>query len=228
MEQPFRQPFGCSARRQGPRSRAVDDAGRDHLSRRLCRGVGELFSHRRLHPGLHAEFMTFATDGGAVAKANCKLTGCRSMAVQPHRMAAHHQGEDRVQGRRMSGEFPLIEYSRWSSQQVRLIHRRGDPKAVRGVLIDQGIIAHHLLPAQPGPELRRALPRVSSGSRRRQVQCCAAGRLRPGDDVIVPTAGSCGVAKERMESQAEMHCYDWFFCTKKIAKDEVLGTILKK
>ena len=43
---------------------------------------------------------------------------------------------------------------------------------------------------------------------------------RPGDDVIVPTAGSCGVAKERMESQDEnLHCDDWFFCTKKLSKE---------
>jgi len=44
---------------------------------------------------------------------------------------------------------------------------------------------------------------------------------RPGDEVIVPTAGSCGVAKERMESKDEMHCYDWFFCTKKISKEDI-------
>jgi peroxiredoxin (alkyl hydroperoxide reductase subunit C) len=51
---------------------------------------------------------------------------------------------------------------------------------------------------------------------------------QPGDEVIVPTAGSCGVAKERMESKGEMKCYDWFFCTKKLDKEKVLGTILKK
>ena len=36
---------------------------------------------------------------------------------------------------------------------------------------------------------------------------------RPGEDVIVPPAGSCGVAKERMESE-DIKCVDWFFCTK--------------
>jgi peroxiredoxin (alkyl hydroperoxide reductase subunit C) len=50
----------------------------------------------------------------------------------------------------------------------------------------------------------------------------------PGDDVIVPPAGSCGVAKERMDKQEDMHCYDWFFCTKKLDKEKVLSTILKK
>lgn len=53
---------------------------------------------------------------------------------------------------------------------------------------------------------------------------------RPGDEVIVPTAGSCGVAKERMESSKrdEMHCYDWFFCTKKLSKEEVEEKLGKK
>ena len=44
---------------------------------------------------------------------------------------------------------------------------------------------------------------------------------RPGDEVIVPTAGSCGVAKERMQNNDDMHCYDWFFCTKKLSKEKV-------
>ena len=45
---------------------------------------------------------------------------------------------------------------------------------------------------------------------------------RPGDDVIVPTAGSCGVAKERMDNKTgELTCYDWFFCTRKLSKEEV-------
>ncbi|EKD30642.1 MAG: hypothetical protein ACD_77C00502G0002 [uncultured bacterium] len=51
---------------------------------------------------------------------------------------------------------------------------------------------------------------------------------RPGDDVIVPTAGSCGVAKERMESKDEMKCYDWFFCTKKLSAEKVMSEIKKK
>lgn len=49
---------------------------------------------------------------------------------------------------------------------------------------------------------------------------------QPGDDVIVPTAGFCGVAKERMEGRAgEMTRHDWFFCTKKSGMDEVLTKV---
>ena len=42
---------------------------------------------------------------------------------------------------------------------------------------------------------------------------------RPGDDVIIPTAGSCGTAKERIESKDEnMYCLDWFMCFRKEKK----------
>ena len=52
---------------------------------------------------------------------------------------------------------------------------------------------------------------------------------RPGDDVIVPAAGSCGVARERMEGKVEdVTCHDWFFCTKKIDKEKVLAAIKSK
>ena len=39
---------------------------------------------------------------------------------------------------------------------------------------------------------------------------------RPGDDVIMPAPGSCGTAKDRVESKEEDKiCYDWFLCFKK-------------
>jgi peroxiredoxin 2/4 len=51
---------------------------------------------------------------------------------------------------------------------------------------------------------------------------------RPGDEVIVPMAGSCGDAKERIESKDEnTKSYDWFFFTKKLDMDTVLKKILK-
>jgi len=42
---------------------------------------------------------------------------------------------------------------------------------------------------------------------------------RPGEDCIIPPAGSCGTAKERMESKdADKYCLDWFMCFKKEKK----------
>jgi peroxiredoxin (alkyl hydroperoxide reductase subunit C) len=39
---------------------------------------------------------------------------------------------------------------------------------------------------------------------------------QPGEDVIIPPPGSCGTAKERMESASDdMYCLDWFLCFKR-------------
>ena len=49
---------------------------------------------------------------------------------------------------------------------------------------------------------------------------------RPGDPVIVPPAGSCGVASDRMAGAEDgVNCEDWFFCTKQLAADEVEAKI---
>ena len=45
------------------------------------------------------------------------------------------------------------------------------------------------------------------------------GKVQFRKDVIVPTAGSCGVAKERMTSQDEdQYCLDWFMCFRREKK----------
>jgi len=42
---------------------------------------------------------------------------------------------------------------------------------------------------------------------------------QPGDDVIIPPPGSCGTAKERVESKKDdTYCLDWFMCFKKEGK----------
>ncbi|MCX7611855.1 MAG: hypothetical protein N2043_09745, partial [Ignavibacterium sp.] len=50
---------------------------------------------------------------------------------------------------------------------------------------------------------------------------------QPGDDVIVPPAGSCNTAKDRVEGREEgVECKDWFFCTKKISKEKIFEKVL--
>ncbi len=51
---------------------------------------------------------------------------------------------------------------------------------------------------------------------------------RPGDEVIVPPAGSCGVAKDRMEGKEDMTCHDWFTRTKKLDRETVMKAIQQK
>jgi len=104
-------------------------------------------------------------------------------------------------------------------------------KAVRAVfIIDpkdiiRTIIYYPLSLGRNFDELYRALIALKTAD---EFSIATPADWRPGDDVIVPTAGSCGVAKERMESKDEMTCHDWFFCTKKLDKETVLNKVLKK
>jgi peroxiredoxin (alkyl hydroperoxide reductase subunit C) len=41
---------------------------------------------------------------------------------------------------------------------------------------------------------------------------------QPGEEVIIPPPGSCGAARERVESRdPSVRCIDWFLCFKKVA-----------
>ena len=130
-------------------------------------------------------------------------------------------------------KFPLIEDITMEVAKRYGMIQPGESstKAVRAVFfIDpKGIIrADHLLSSQSGKKLRRALRVIIALQTADMFSVATPADWRPGDDVIVPTAGSCGVAKERMENKTDMKCYDWFFCTKKLGEQEVLGKILKK
>ena len=49
---------------------------------------------------------------------------------------------------------------------------------------------------------------------------------RPGERVIVPPAGSCGTAKDRMDCHEDgVECVDWFFCTKELSEDDIKAAI---
>jgi peroxiredoxin (alkyl hydroperoxide reductase subunit C) len=99
-------------------------------------------------------------------------------------------------------------------------------KAVRAVFfIDpvakiRTIIYYPLSLGRNFDELKRVLIALQTADK---FDIATPADWRPGDDVIVPPAGSCGVAKDRVEGkEAGVKCYDWFFCTKPLSKDEVL------
>ncbi len=50
-------------------------------------------------------------------------------------------------------------------------------------------------------------------------QIATPANWQPGDDLIIPPPGSCGVARDRVETQEEdKYCLDWFMCFKKEKK----------
>ena len=95
-------------------------------------------------------------------------------------------------------------------------------KAVRAVFfIDpkgmiRAIIYYPLSLGRNFDELKRALIAMQTADK---YSIATPADWMPGDDVIVPPAGSCGVAKERMESKNGMTCHDWFFCTKPLSME---------
>jgi peroxiredoxin 2/4 len=195
-----------------------------------------LFSHPAdFTPVCTSEFMTFATLESKFERANCKLVGLSVDGLYSH-IAWLRTIKDKIQYKGMKDvevKFPLIEDITMEVARAYGMIQPGESstKAVRAVfVIDpkgkiRAIIYYPLSLGRNFDELYRALIAMQTAD---AFSVATPADWRPGDDVIVPTAGSCGVAKDRMEGKEDMHCYDWFFCTKKISEQQVLGKILKK
>jgi peroxiredoxin (alkyl hydroperoxide reductase subunit C) len=187
-----------------------------------------LFSHPAdFTPVCTSEFMTFATLESKFNEANCKLVGLSVDGLYSH-IAWLRTIKEKIEYKGMKNvevTFPLIEDITMNVAQKygMMMPGESDTKAVRAVFIidPKGIIRTILYyPISTGrnfDELYRILIALQTAD---EFGVATPADWRPGDEVIVPTAGSCGVAKKRMESKDEdIKCYDWFFCTKKLEKE---------
>jgi peroxiredoxin (alkyl hydroperoxide reductase subunit C) len=197
-----------------------------------------LFSHPAdFTPVCTSEFMTFASMDEEFKALNTQLVGLSVDGLYSH-IAWLRTIKEKIEYKGMKNvevQFPLIEDITMEVAKKYGMIQPGESstKAVRAVFfIDpQGlirtIIYYPLSMGRNFDELKRVLIGLQTAD---AFGVALPADWRPGDDVIVPTAGSCGTAKARMEGQeGEMTCYDWFFCTKKLAKAEVeakLGTTL--
>ncbi|MBN2813440.1 MAG: peroxiredoxin [Bacteroidales bacterium] len=195
-----------------------------------------LFSHPAdFTPVCTSEFMTFASLEPKFNEANCKLIGLSVDGLYSH-IAWLRTIKEKITYKGMKDvevKFPLIEDITMEVAKKYGMIQPGESntKAVRAVFyvdpkgIIRTIIYYPLSLGRNFDELYRVLIALQAAD---EFGVAMPADWRPGDDVIVPTAGSCGVAKERMESKADMTCYDWFFCTKKLDKDTVMKKVLKK
>jgi len=195
-----------------------------------------LFSHPAdFTPVCTSEFMTFASLEQKFEKANCKLVGLSVDGLYSH-IAWLRTIKEKIEYKGMKDvevKFPLIEDITMEVAKKYGMIQPGESntKAVRAVFfidpkgIIRAIIYYPLSLGRNFDELYRALIAMQTAD---AFSIATPADWYPGDDVIVPPAGSCGVAKDRMEGKEEMKCYDWFFCTKKIDKDTVLKTLLKQ
>ncbi len=189
-----------------------------------------LFSHPAdFTPVCTSEFMTFAKMEPEFNALNCQLVGLSVDGLYSH-IAWLRTIKDKIEFKGMKNmevTFPLIEDITMNVAKKYGMIQPGESstKAVRAVFfIDpkgmiRAIIYYPLSLGRNFDELKRALIAMQTAD---TYSIATPADWRPGDDVIVPTAGSCGIAKERMESNDEMTCYDWFFCTKPLAIEKVL------
>jgi len=196
-----------------------------------------LFSHPAdFTPVCTSEFVTFASMQEQFLKVNTKLVGLSVDGLYSHiawlrtiREKIEFNGHKDVEV-----TFPLIEDIKMEvAHKYGMIHPNdATTKAVRAVFVidPKGIIrAMIYYPLSTGrnfDELYRLILALQTAD---EFGVATPADWRPGNDVIIPTAGSCGVAKERMMSdKSEMNCQDWFFCLKKLDKETVLSKIVKK
>lgn len=221
---------------KAPSFKAVTTQGEIAFPEQYAGNWVVLFSHPAdFTPVCTSEFMTFATLEGKFAEANCKLVGLSVDGLYSH-IAWLRSVKEKIEYKGMKNvevKFPLIE-----DITMDVAHKYGmiqpgesSTKAVRAVFfidpkgIIRTIIYYPLSLGRNFDELYRVLISLQTAD---AFGVATPADWRPGDDVIVPPAGSCGIAKDRMDGKADMTCHDWYFCTKKIDKDTILNTILKK
>jgi peroxiredoxin (alkyl hydroperoxide reductase subunit C) len=195
-----------------------------------------LFSHPAdFTPVCTSEFITFAHLEDKFEKANCKLVGLSIDGLYSH-IAWLRTIKEKIEFNGMKNievKFPLIEDITMEVAKKYGMIQPGESKtqAVRAVFfIDpkgmiRAIIYYPLSLGRNFDEIYRALIAMQTSDK---FSVATPADWNPGDDVIISPAGSCGVAEERMTSNNELHCEDWFFCTKPLDKAEVLDKILKK
>ena len=188
-----------------------------------------LFSHPAdFTPVCTSEFMTFASMQKEFESLNCQLVGLSVDGLFSH-IAWLRTIKEKIEYRGMKNvevTFPLVEDITMNVAKLYGMLQPGESttKAVRAVFfidpknIIRAIIYYPLSLGRNFDEIKRVLIGLQTAD---NFGVALPADWRPGDDVIVPPANSCGAAKSRMDGEEGITCYDWFFCTKKLSKEEV-------
>ena len=195
-----------------------------------------LFSHPAdFTPVCTTEFITFAALEKQFAEANCKLVGLSVDGLYSH-IAWLRTIKEKISYRghkNVEVNFPLIEDITMNVAKAygMIQPNEASTKAVRAVFfidpkgVIRAMVYYPLSLGRNFDELYRALVALQTAD---AFGVATPADWRPGDDVIIGPAGSCGAAKNRMDGKEDMVCQDWFFCSRKLDKDAVLAKILRK
>lgn len=189
-----------------------------------------LFSHPAdFTPVCTSEFMTFASLASDFEALNTQLVGLSVDGLYSH-IAWLRTIKEKIEYKGMKDveiKFPLIEDITMEVAKTYGMIQPGESstKAVRAVFfidpndVIRTILYYPLALGRNFDEIKRIIIGLQTADK---FSVALPADWRPGDDVIVPTAGSCGVAKSRMEGGEEgVTCHDWFFCTKPLSKEKI-------
>lgn len=184
------------------------------------------FSHPAdFTPVCTTEFMTFASMQGEFRALNCELIGLSIDSTFSH-IAWLRTIKEKVEFRNLKGVevmFPVVSDLKMNISRMygMLQPSASTTQAVRAVfLIDpeskiRAILYYPLSNGRNFQEIKRLLIAMQTSD---AYQVATPADWQPGDEVIVPPPGSCGAAKERVESKdPSLRCIDWFLTFKKIA-----------
>ena len=188
-----------------------------------------LFSHPAdFTPVCTSEFMTFASMENQFLEVNCKLVGLSVDGLYSH-IAWLRTIKEKIAFKGMKDvevKFPLIEDITMEVAKKYGMIQPGESntKAVRAVFfidpkgIIRAMIYYPLSLGRNFDELYRVIVALQTADK---FGVAMPADWRPGEDVIIPPAGSCGIAKERMARKNGIKCHDWFFCTKELSEEEI-------
>ena len=185
-----------------------------------------LFSHPAdFTPVCTTEFMTFASMADEFKALNTELVGLSVDSLYDHIAWLRKIQEIEWKNyKKVEVKFPLIEDIRMDvARKYGMIQPgQSNTQAVRAVfVVDPNGIVRTILyyPLSMGrnfDEIRRIIQALQKAD---NDKVATPADWRPGDDVIIPTPGSCGTAKERMEDKSDdKYCLDWFMCFKREGK----------
>ncbi len=183
-----------------------------------------LFSHPAdFTPVCTTEFMTFASMQDEFKALNTELIGLSVDSLYAH-IAWLRTIQEKIEYKGMKNvevTFPLIEDIKMDVAKKFGMIQSGSSttQAVRAVfIIDPSSVVRTILyyPASTGrnfDEIKRIILALQKADKE---AIATPANWQPGEDVILPPPGSCGVAKDRMETNEDnKYCLDWFMCFKR-------------
>ncbi|MDA0524370.1 peroxiredoxin [Methanococcoides alaskense] len=183
-----------------------------------------LFSHPAdFTPVCTTEFMTFASMQEEFRELNTELIGLSIDSKYAH-IAWLRTIKEKIEYKGMKNVevlFPVIADIKMEVAKMfgMVQPNASDDQAVRAVFImdpEAKVRAILYYPLSNGRNMDEIKRMVIAMQKSDKENIATPANWNPGDDVIIPPPGSCGAAKERVESEEEgKYCLDWFMCLKK-------------